>query len=982
MPVFQKYRFDFLFVAVITLVAAWGIVFRLGVTPPAAYPWSDESDVASDAVISLREGLEFHYPAQLAGGPVAVWLQTGWMALFGPSLTGLRVLNGLVNLTSILLLYLLARILPFGQQNTWPFSGPSFNQWLGLTAACLMAGSTWILGLARIATPNWSLVPPATILTFYFLWLALKTNQLRYFVLTGVGMGWAIYNYIPAYFIPFVPAIFLAWMWLRQDNRLPHPPSRKYLIPFPVSLIVALPILIFFALHPVAVMQRVVQLAHTNQIADVALMIQGFFDTFSSFGIWPDWLLQGRFEYVAFDPFLALLFVMGLVIAIRRRRDPVYLFLLIWWVVMIMPAFLSRSASLGFIFEMWRRGIGAQPVSFVFPALTVLAAAGWLYKRQAQSAMAQAIAPTFVAVAVFISMGSSYWLYFERWANSGVVPLFFAAGPVRLVEWMETESGADTLFIFPKRTNVSPTVRPELFTVRYMFDGPATAAYPWLDETTLDREVTHLLAEHQPAIARVMLHNRIVVDPKEYFDYALGWRGQLISREKQPDYHVFTYRLFDDILRQTPHETRQGAWFHAVKVNFGDSLQLMGQRIQPEAILAGRSLGVALRWEALSRKETDYNASVALFDRQGNELARADKPLLSPVQYLTTRHWQPGDESTIYYTLPVPADTPPGQYILRVVAYNPETGERLLPDRGQPDLSYHLANIQVWPAAMAVDPAALPVEQPIWTELVAGLQLIGVEGVGDRPYSPGDRLKITTIWQSLEPVTNNIGLTINLLDPQGREIGLWSQPQPLIVDYPTTAWPVGATYRARYQALLPATLAGNTYLVALRLVDLEDGNPLAEQALFPVTIESRPRRFEAAPLAHRANADFADAIRLNSFEFDNPPARLEPGQEIRLRLQWQALREMAESYKVFAHLTSPAGQILSQVDMLPQQGAAPTTGWLIGEVIEDELTLTIPANAPLTSYRLVTGLYNEQTGERLQLSQGDQFVLVEDGQIP
>ena len=132
-----------------------------------------------------------------------------------------------------------------------------------------------------------------------------------------------------------------------------------------------------------------------------------------------------------------------------------------------MPAFLSRSASLGFIFEMWRRGIGAQPVSFVFPALTVLTAAEWLYWRNTRSAMVQrAIVPTFVVVAVFISIGSSYWLYFERWANSGVVPLFFAAGPVRLVEWMETESGADTLFIFPKRTNVSPTVRPELFTVR------------------------------------------------------------------------------------------------------------------------------------------------------------------------------------------------------------------------------------------------------------------------------------------------------------------------------------------------------------------------------------------------------------------------------------------------------------------------------------------------------------------------------------
>ena len=169
--------------------------FNIGEVPPAAYPWSDESDVASDAVATVRYGFQFHYPAQLAGGPIAVWLEAGWMALFGPGLTGIRILNGLVNLVSALLLYLLLRQLPFSSRPDWPFSAISFSQWLAVTSTLLLTVSTWILGLARIATPNWSLVPPMTTLAFYYFWRALNTNRPRYFVATGVMLGALFYGF-------------------------------------------------------------------------------------------------------------------------------------------------------------------------------------------------------------------------------------------------------------------------------------------------------------------------------------------------------------------------------------------------------------------------------------------------------------------------------------------------------------------------------------------------------------------------------------------------------------------------------------------------------------------------------------------------------------------------------------------------------------------------------------------------------------------
>jgi len=349
---------------------------------------------------------------------------------------------------------------------------------------------------------------------------------------------------------------------------------------------------------------------------------------------------------------------------------------------------------------------------------------------------------------------------------------------------------------------------------------------------------------------------------------------------------------------------------------------------------------------------------------------------------LTTRHWQPGDESTIYYLLAVPPDTPPGRYMLRAVAYNVETGERLLPEGGgRADLSYTLAEIRLESNPEYVDPATLAIAQPTNVELLAGLHLIGVESIGDPVKHPGEQLQATALWQTSESLSQDVGLDLDLVGSDGDVIPLFHKAQPLIVDYPTTIWPVGSVYRTNYEVLLPATLSNNDYQLTLRLIDLETAESLAQEDLFPIIVEARPHVFDALPLANQSNVDFGDVVRLRGFEFDDNSPELLPGKEIQLKLQWQALREISESYKVFVHLTDAGGQIISQVDTLPQKGAVPTTSWVSGEIIEDELTMAIPIDNLPDSYRLVVGLYDEHTGERLRIGQSDALVLVEDGQV-
>jgi len=87
---------------------------------------------------------------------------------------------------------------------------------------------------------------------------------------------------------------------------------------------------------------------------------------------------------------------------------------------------------------------------------------------------------------------------------------------------------------------------------------------------------------------------------------------------------------------------------------------------------------------------------------------------------------------------------------------------------------------------------------------------------------------------------------------------------------------------------------------------------------------------------------------------------------------------MAVNYTVFVQLLDQEGQVAAQIDRQPQAGAAPTTTWLPGEILTDPYAINLPADLPPRSYRLIAGLYNAATGERLLAASGDDFVKLGD----
>jgi hypothetical protein len=115
------------------------------------------------------------------------------------------------------------------------------------------------------------------------------------------------------------------------------------------------------------------------------------------------------------------------------------------------------------------------------------------------------------------------------------------------------------------------------------------------------------------------------------------------------------------------------------------------------------------------------------------------------------------------------------------------------------------------------------------------------------------------------------------------------------------------------------------------------------------------------PLNHR----LGDQIALIGYNLDRSVVK--PGESIRLRLYWKALRRPETDYTVFTQVRTADNQIVAQKDSPPQSGAYPTSFWDADEVVIDDRVIEIPANAPPGKYPVKVGMYLPPDGSRLPI---------------
>ena len=79
---------------------------------------------------------------------------------------------------------------------------------------------------------------------------------------------------------------------------------------------------------------------------------------------------------------------------------------------------------------------------------------------------------------------------------------------------------------------------------------------------------------------------------------------------------------------------------------------------------------------------------------------------------------------------------------------------------------------------------------------------------------------------------------------------------------------------------------------------------------------------------------------------------------------------------MFVHLLDSTGAVVAQHDGVPANASIPTTDWAAGEIVADQHLISFP-DLPPGEYRVVVGMYNAATGERLSVSEGGATVLLQ-----
>ncbi|MCL5025366.1 MAG: hypothetical protein M1531_02565, partial [Chloroflexi bacterium] len=272
-------------------------------------------------------------------------------------------------------------------------------------------------------------------------------------------------------------------------------------------------------------------------------------------------------------------------------------------------------------------------------------------------------------------------------------------------------------------------------------------------------------------------------------------------------------------------------------------------------------------------------------------------------------------------------------------------------------------------------------QQPGTVALDANLgdQVAAISGQSAPRVVPGSTLPVTALWRILaSPGNQDYVFFSHLVDNQGR---MWAQYDEN--GYPVAQWQSGEVLATRLDMPVGTKVAPGRYRVEIGVYDRRAGVrlPLVGQGQKGSTIILGSVKVaaltSAAPpqLPHPLDIRLGEHIRLLGFDAGMQPAPDPVGRpRLAVTIAWQAADAPPADYTVFVQLLNADGQLVAQADAMPQGGLNPTGSWEAGETVVDEHTISLPPDLPPGRYRLIAGMYLVETGERLPVAGGDNYV--------
>ena len=435
-----------------------------------------------------------------------------------------------------------------------------------------------------------------------------------------------------------------------------------------------------------------------------------------------------------------------------------------------------------------------------------------------------------------------------------------------------------------------------------------------------------------------------------------------------------TYRTFTDwvgqlVFRYYSMPTKTGPALQEDfehPVFFGNNVALQGYRLGVETSGRAQVVQLDLVWEARVEMDEDYMVGARIVDGEGQVWGQTNSAPLG--NFRPTVRWQPGEIVRDHLGLLLWPGTPPGKYSVQTWMYREMDGTLLPISVGESEETKErldLAEIHVEAPQFPPNYTMLGLETPL-DMAFDGLSLLGYQATGTQ-VKPGENLGLVLFWQATQADLPGYIASVWLEDTKGRR---WDEEHLAIGgNYPTDQWSAGQVVRTPHTFSVPPDVPDGSYDIKLQVAD-STGAPGTTATLMALNIKSRVKRFDLPRIDHPQTANLAHQVEF--LGYDLPVTRVSAGETLPLTLYWRALSPMDTSYTVFNHLVGPDDEIVGQWDAIPVQGTLPTTQWVKGEVIEDVHQIPIRDDAaPGTPSRIIIGLYDPATGQRLDVVEAE-----------
>jgi 4-amino-4-deoxy-L-arabinose transferase-like glycosyltransferase len=609
----------------------------------------DEANHGREAIGILDGDRRFYFPANYGSEPVYSYTAAFSMLLLGENLLALRLVNVLFGLGAL------------GAAYVW--AARAFDRGTAIVAAGVTAVTFWPVASSREALRA-GMLPFFMVLAVWFFWQLVTNDEVKgrrsTVIAFAVSIAATLHIYLAARVTWLVFPIFLVYLALLHHDKFKKS-WRPVLAGLMLAGLLVIPMFVYLQNHPEAqtrlsMLDGSLQGLREGNIAPVlnnvkeallAFVWPGYGDQFLAYNI------PGR---PVFDGVTAVFFIMGLLISLRRWRQPNYAFLLLWFGIGIIPSLLTGATA------NTTRNLAALPAVLLLPAVGFTAVSRWVFQRleirdwrlDAKKSLVSSLQSPMIIIAVtwlIFAGGVTARDYFIRWGESPDVRGAYQHTLVEGLAFLEDDASDLPLVI----SSVYP--------------GPAH-----------DPSISLVLSPETGARARW-------VDARYGLLFPGGGNGRILipaSTPIHPALAQFVREVTAVSLRPDDRDPQFGLyelnrssldqWNRMEPVNFDNAVSLRAAHWLTISVRPGAVGELVTVWEVVDPERVGpavlpfYTTDVTLFtqvlDNSGQVMVQRDA-LEAP-----SWDWQAGDIIIQIHPLTVPDGTAPGSYRTIVGLYD------------------------------------------------------------------------------------------------------------------------------------------------------------------------------------------------------------------------------------------------------------------------------------------------------------------------